>query len=89
MNSEAESWECREHPDGPLGFPFAVMMGEHIVSWVRKQEDAEFIARAREVVPRLVKEITVLMSGIDNIRNFVHTLDSDLYNLDAEIKNRL
>ena len=89
MGRNFERWVCREHPGGPEGFSFAVRAGEEVIAWVKRKEDAEFIARAREVVPRLVDEITILMSGIDNIRNFVHTLDIDLHQLDAEMKNRL
>ena len=89
MGRITEKWICREIADGPEGFPFAVLSGEEVISWARRREDAEFMARAREVVPRLVDEITILMTGIDNIRNFVHTLDIDLSQLDAEMKNRL
>ncbi len=89
MNREFDNWECKEHSDGPSGFPYAVISGEEIIAWARKQEDAEFIARARGVVPRLVSELALLLSGLENISNFVHTLDADLHELDTEMKNRI
>ena len=89
MSRESDHWECKEHPDSPSGFPFAVISGEEIIAWARRQEDGEFIARARGVVPRLVTELSLLLSGLENISNFVHTLDTDLHELDTEMKNRL
>ena len=89
MSRETEKWICKESTDGPAGFSFAVISGDEIISWVKRREDAEFMARAREVVPRLVDETTILMTGLDNIRNFVHTLDIDLSQLDIDMKNRL
>jgi hypothetical protein len=89
MGREIERWVCKQRTDGPAGFDFAVMSGSETIAWVARREDAEFIARARDVVPRLVDEIILLMSGIDNIRNFVHTLDINLHQLDAEMKDRL
>jgi len=89
MDREIERWVCKKRSDGPDGFEFAVVSGEEIVAWVERREDAEFIARSRDVVPRLVDEIILLMSGIDNIRDFVHTLDINLHQLDTKMKDRL
>lgn len=89
MHREIERWECRERRDGPPGFRFAVTAGDDLICWVRNLEEAEFIARTREVIPRLVDEISLLMSGIDGIRNFMQTLDSNLIELDSEMKKRL
>ncbi len=89
MKKGGERWKCEQQPGGPENFPYAVMSGDEVISWAKTQEDAEFIARARDVVPRLVDEITLLMSGVDNIRNFVRNLDEDLHALEAEMKRRL
>lgn len=89
MAEDTSPWVCEKVPSGPRGFPFAVMNGSEVVAWVKSKEDAEFISRAREVVPRLVNEIVLLMSGIDNISNFVHTLEENLHSIDKEMKIRL
>ncbi|NQU05544.1 MAG: hypothetical protein HQ568_05585 [Calditrichaeota bacterium] len=81
-----ELWECIEDSDGPEGYRHAVKSDDKIIAWVRRKEDAEFISRSRDVVPRLVKEIMLLMSGIDNVRSFLRSLDDNLKDLDVEMK---
>ncbi|MCF7809815.1 hypothetical protein K9N50_02365 [bacterium] len=85
-NSKNELWECIEDLDGPDGYHYAVKSGDRIIAWVGNIEDAEFISRSCDIVPRLVKEIMILMNGLDNVRDFMRSLDDGLKNLDVEMK---
>ena len=89
MVKTADNWDCVAYPEGSPDFPFAVKSNGRIICLVKRHEDAGFIAHARDVLPRLVGELNLLMSGVDNIRNFIHALDSDLKDLDVEMKKRL
>ena len=85
-DTKRELWECVEDSNGPEGYQCAVKSGDRIIVWVGNIEDAEFISRSHDIVPRLVKEIMILMSGLDNVRDFMRSLDDDLKNLDVEMK---
>ena len=85
-DTKRELWECVEDLDGPEGYKCAIKSGDKIIAWVGNIEDAEFISRSRDIVPRLVKEIMILMNGLDNVRDFMRSLDDNLENLDVEIK---
>lgn len=89
MSESNDLWKVEANPDGKSEFPFRVKTGDTVICLVKNREDAEFITRARDVMPRLVSEMNLLMSGIDNIRNFVRMLDSNLTELDFEMKKRL
>jgi hypothetical protein len=85
-DNKRELWECIKHSDGPEGYQYAVKSGDKIIAWVGNIEDAELISRSHDIVPRLVKEIMLLMNGMDNVRDFLKSLDHDLKNLDVEMK---
>jgi hypothetical protein len=51
-------------PDGPPGFPFAIVSsGEEVVAWVKRPADAAFITTVRDEVRQLVLELTYRERG--------------------------
>lgn len=58
MQSVREHWQCEAIPDGPPGFPFAIVSSGEIVAWVKRPSDAAFITTARDEMRQLVLELT-------------------------------
>jgi hypothetical protein len=57
MQAVREHWSCQAIPDGPPGFPFAILASGEVVAWVKRPTDAAFIATAREEVRQLVLQL--------------------------------
>ena len=58
MQSAREYWRCEAIPDGPPGFPFAILSSTEVVAWVKRPADAAFITTARDEMRQLVLELT-------------------------------
>ena len=64
MQAARDHWRCEAIPDGPPGFPFAILSsGEEVVAWVKRPADAAFITTARDEVRQLVLELTYRERG--------------------------
>ena len=48
MQAVKEHWSCQAVPDGPPGFPFAILSSGEILAWVKRPADAAFITTARD-----------------------------------------
>ena len=57
MHAVREYWSCQAVPDGPPGFPFAILSSGEIVAWVKRPADAAFITTARDEVRQLVLQL--------------------------------
>jgi hypothetical protein len=57
MQAVKEYWSCEAVPDGPVGFPFAILASGEIVAWVKRPADAAFITTARDEMRQLVLEL--------------------------------
>lgn len=57
MQTVKEHWRCEAIPDGPPGFPFAILSSGEIVAWVKRPTDAAFITTARDEMRQLVREL--------------------------------
>lgn len=58
MQSVREYWQCEAIPDGPPGFPFAIVSSGEVVAWVKRPADAAFITTARDEMRQLVLQLT-------------------------------
>ena len=58
MQAAREHWRCEAVPDGPPGFPFAILSSGEIVAWVKRPSDAAFITTARDELRQLALELT-------------------------------
>jgi hypothetical protein len=57
MQAVKEHWSCEAVPDGPPGFPFAILSSGEILAWVKRPADAAFITTARDEVRQLVLQL--------------------------------
>lgn len=57
MQALKEHWRCEAVPNGPPGFPFAILSSEEVVAWVKRPADAAFITSARHEVRQLALEL--------------------------------
>lgn len=57
MQALKEHWSCQAVPDGPPGFPFAILSSGEILAWVKRPADAAFITTARDEVRQLVLQL--------------------------------
>jgi hypothetical protein len=57
MQAVKEHWSCQAVPDGPPGFPFAILSSGEILAWVKRPADAAFITTARDEVRQLVLQL--------------------------------
>lgn len=57
MQAVKEHWSCQAVPDGPPGFPFAILSSGEVVAWVKRPTDAAFITTARDEMRQLVLEL--------------------------------
>lgn len=57
MQAAREHWRCEAVPDGPPGFPFAILSSGEVVAWVKRPADAAFITSVRDELRQLVLEL--------------------------------
>ncbi|MEW6270111.1 MAG: hypothetical protein AB1689_12535 [Thermodesulfobacteriota bacterium] len=57
MQAVREHWSCQAVPDGPPGFPFAIVSCGEVLAWVKRPADAAFITTARDEVRQLALEL--------------------------------
>lgn len=57
MQAARDHWRCEAIPDGPPGFPFAILSSGEVVAWVKRPADAAFITTARDEMRQLVLEL--------------------------------
>lgn len=57
MQAVKEHWSCEAVPDGPPGFPFAILSSGEVLAWVKRPADAAFITTARDEVRQLVLQL--------------------------------
>ena len=57
MQAVKEHWRCVAVPNGPPGFPFAILSSGEVVAWVKRPTDAAFITTARDEVRQLALEL--------------------------------
>ena len=57
MQAVKEHWSCQAVPDGPAGFPFAILASGEVVAWVKRPADAAFITTARDEMRQLALEL--------------------------------
>lgn len=57
MQAARDHWRCEAIPDGPPGFPFAILASGEVVAWVKRPADAAFITTARDELRQLVLEL--------------------------------
>jgi hypothetical protein len=57
MQAVKEHWSCEAVPDGPTGFPFAILASGEVVAWVKRPADAAFITTARDEMRQLVLQL--------------------------------
>jgi hypothetical protein len=51
------NWKIsKDIPDGPEGFPFAIISGKSVRDWVEKKNDAKSIVDAPSEIARLSRE---------------------------------
>jgi len=57
MQAARDHWRCEAIPDGPPGFPFAILASGEVVAWVKRPADAAFITTARDELRQLALEL--------------------------------
>jgi len=57
MPAVKDHWSCQAVPDGPPGFPFAILSSGEVLAWVKRPADTAFITTARDEMRQLVLEL--------------------------------
>jgi hypothetical protein len=61
-------WQACESETHPTGFPFAIVAGDAVVAWCKREEDAQAIVEGREAAAEIADLADPSLDGIDETK---------------------